>query len=115
MADQVEIQIPKPRVNEGSAFPATAYFRTRATKAASTPTTVQYRVDCLTTGKQITDWTTVSAASSVSLTMTAAMNAIQDDANVKERKQLTVRADNGLATQVIGQGLWLVENIYGVR
>ena len=42
--DQVEIQIPKTRVLEETNFIAVAYFRTRSTKSASTPTTVHYTV-----------------------------------------------------------------------
>lgn len=113
-ADQIAIQIPKTKWNEGSAFTATAYFRTRSTSAAVTPTSAKYRIDCLTTGTVLQDWTTVSAASNVSISVTATHNAIQDASNHFERKQLVVESDAGLATQHRGAVEWRVENIRGI-
>ncbi len=114
MSDQIEIQIPKTTVLEEDTFPATAYFRTRATKAATAPTTVRYRVDCLSTGAQLLDWTTASAAASVTITMTSTVNEIQNDASRLEKKQLTVQADAGLSTQVNGRRVWNVRNLFGI-
>ena len=111
MSDQVEIQIPKTVVTEEDTFPAVAYFRTRATKLATAPTTIRYRVDDLKTGKILTDWTTVSAAANVTITITAANNEIQDESSRLERKQLIVQADSGLSTQVNGRVLWKVRNV----
>lgn len=115
MADQVEIQLPKTKYLEQDTFPATAYFRTRATKAASTPTTIHYRVDCLRTGKVLLDWTSASAAANVELSMTSTINKIQDDSATIERKQLIVQADQGLSTQVNGRVVWQVENLDGIE
>jgi len=114
MADQVEILLPKTRHNEGTNFTATAYFRDRATKASSTPTTVHYRVDDLNGNTNITPWTSVSAAASVSISITPTMNAIQGQSNRIERKQLMVKADDGLSTQAIGSVIWQVKNLYGI-
>ena len=55
----------------------------------------------------------VAAASSASIAITATHNAIQDDGNVSERKQLTVAADYGLATQVTETAEWVVTNVHG--
>lgn len=109
--DQVSISIPRPSVQEGSAFTATARFRDRATAAASTPTNIKYRVDCLTTGVALQALTTVSAASSASISVTATHNAIQDQSNRYETKQLTVVGDEGLSTQVRETATWHVRNI----
>lgn len=114
MADQVEITLPKTVVLEETTFPATVYFRTRSTKAASVPTSVHYRVDDLKTRKVLKAWTSVSPAASVEISMTAAFNEIQDDRSAFERKRLTVQADQGLSTQVNGSVTWLVENIEGI-
>lgn len=114
MADQIAIQIPKTRWFEGSAFTATAYFRTRSTAAADTPDAVKYRIDCLTTGKVIQDWATVSPDESVSINITAAHNAIQCDSNRTERKQLTVSSDPDASDQHRGVVVWKVENIHGI-
>ena len=111
MADTVAIQIPKPRVQEGSSFTATAYFR--AAGAASTPTNVYYRLDNLTTGEAIADWTSVTAAGNVSISITATHNAIRSQCNRYERMQLTVAADHGLSTQVRETATWDLENIRG--
>ena len=113
MADQIAIQLPKTRFKEGSAFTATADFRTRSTAAAATPTTIHYRVDCLTTGVELADWTSVSAASNVSISITGTHNAIQNDCNRYETKQLTIMADQDLSTQHRETIIWRVENLYG--
>lgn len=113
MADQIEIQIPKTRIQEGSGFTATAYFRIRSTSAADTPSAVRYRLDCLTTKTQIADWTSASAASSVAISVTATHNAIIDDCNDYEWKQLTVESDNGASNQMRKTVRWRVENLYG--
>lgn len=113
MTDQVAIVLPRLSFREGSAFTATAYFRDRATAAASTPTNIKYRVDCLSTGTQLQDWTTVSPSTSASISITATHNTIQADANDYETRQLTVAADYGLATQVVETAQWTVGNVYG--
>lgn len=111
MVDVVAIQIPRPRVREGSSFTATAYFR--ASGAASTPTNVYYRLDNLTTEEVIADWTSVSAAGNVSVSVTATHNAIRSQCNPHERVQLTIDADHGLSTQVRESVIWEVENVRG--
>jgi hypothetical protein len=113
VADQIELVIPRPVVQEGSSFTATAAFRTRSTSAASTPTTIKYRVDCLSTETELAGWTTVTPASSVSIAITGTHNATQSDANDVETKQLTVMADEGLDTQVRQAVRWRVENLFG--
>lgn len=113
MADQIEILLPETRYMEGSAFTATAYLRTRATAAASIPTSLQYRIDCLSTGTELADWTTVAAASSASIAITGTHNAIQNDNNDYEIKQLTIMTDEGLATQCRARKTWRIENLYG--
>lgn len=113
MVDQVAITIPRPKVREGSAFTATAYFRDRATQAASAPAAVKYRIDNLTSGEVIADWASVSAAANVSISITASHNAIRSQCNRAERLQLTVAADPDTATQVRESVEWQVENIRG--
>ena len=115
VSDQIEIQLPLTIVPEETTFTATAYFRTRSTKAASTPTTIQYRVDCLTTKRQITDWTSIAVPdSSNTIVITSTENQILDDANQWETKQLTVKVDSGLTTQAIKPVRWKVQNLTGI-
>lgn len=111
MVDTVAVQIPRLQVKEGSSFTATAYFR--AAGDASTPTNVYYRIDNLTTGEVIADWTSVSTASNVSVSVTSTHNAIRDQSNRYERLQLTIDADHALSTQVRESVMWLVENVRG--
>ena len=114
VADQVEIQLPKTQVNEGAVFTATAYFRTRATKKASTPTNAYYRIDGLTTDTVLVDWTAISVpATNNAITITAAVNNIQNDSNRSERRQITVQADRGLTTLAVGTAFWTVRNLVG--
>ena len=111
--DQIEFQLAKSRVKEGSAFPLPVYLRLRSTAAAATPTTIHYRIDCLTTGREVADWTSVAAASNATIAVTGTHNAILNDCNSRETKQLTVMVDDGLATQYREAVTWTVENLYG--
>ncbi len=114
MADQIKISLPKTIYLEEDTFPATVFFRTRSTKAASVPTTIRYRIDCLKTRIKIRDWTTVSAAANVTITISASDNQIQDDSNRFERKQILVQADAGLTTQVNGRAVYRIKNLTGI-
>ena len=110
MADVCEVSVPRPVVNEGSTFTATASFRTRSTALASTPTTVRYRVDDSCHG-EITPWTSTTASSSVSVTLPSSATAIRDESAQREVRYLTFEADSGLSTQVRGQVAFEVENL----
>ena len=114
VADQVEISLPKTTFLEECTFTLTVFFRTRSTKAASTPTTIRYRIDDLRSDKEIRDWTTVSAAPNVDIVIASTDNEIQDDAARVERRQIIVQADNGLTTQVNGRAVWRVSNLLGI-
>lgn len=111
--DQIAFQLPKTKWQEGSAFNLPVYLRRRSTAAAAIPTSIQYRIDCKTTGTEILDWTTVSAASSFTIAVTGTYNAIQSDSNDYEWKQVTVMVDEGLATQHRQTCRYRVENLYG--
>lgn len=113
MTSQVEIIIPRTKVQEGSAFTATAYFRDRATSLASIPTNAFYRIDDLTTGGALQGWTSLTPAGSIDIPVTATHNSVQNNIYERERRQLTVAADYGLATQVRQVVLWDVTNLYG--
>lgn len=117
--DQIEIQLPKTQYFEKSSFTATAYFRTRSTAAAATPTTVHYRIDNLTSRNEVKDWTSVSPSTSVSITVAASENVIDggslDSALPKYQVlQLTVALDKDLSTQVTQSKTWRVKNLLGV-
>lgn len=114
MADQIAIKLPFWEWNENSAFTATVAFRTLATGAADVPDSVKYKIRCETTGTTVKDWTTVSPAASVSISITADDNAIQAAANRRETKTLLIKSDVGLSNQHIGTASWTVRNLAGV-
>lgn len=114
MADQIEIVMPETIINEQSTLTATAYFRDRATKASSTPTTIHYRLECLSTKREITDWTVVTTpAASNTIALSLTQNKILDDGNTWETKQLIVKIDDTLSTQVIASKTYKVRNLQG--
>lgn len=115
MADQIQISFPETVVSEETTFTATIYFRTRATATPSTPTTIHYRIDCLANERQIVDWTVIgSPSTSNTLVISASHNQILSDRNIRERKQLTIKTDSGLTTQVIFKKSWTVDNLLGI-
>jgi hypothetical protein len=103
---EVYLEIPKPRIREGNYFVATAKFRDG--DSSTTPTTARYRVDCLTTGDAVTAWTTITPATSASISI--GPNTMQDNCNRYERRQVTVEADTGLTTQSRTTRVYRVEN-----
>ena len=110
----VHIKIPNPLVKEHSSFTAVAYFRVAG--AASAPATnIKYRVDNITRGKQLLDWTSVSVATTVDIAITSAHNAILDNTNRIEKVQLTVAADKGETNATYATIDWNVQNVYGYR
>jgi len=82
---------------EKSAVTVGANFRSGG--AAAVPTTVHYRVDNLTTKTNIVDWTSVTPAASVSISITPAQNTITSNCNPWERRQVTFAADKDTATE----------------
>jgi len=116
MADQIEIHLPNTIVNEETTFTVTAYFRTRASKAASTPTTIHYKIDDLQSRQTITDWTAVSTpAGNNDIVITSTENEIIDGAHLYEKKQILIKIDSGLSTQVIAAKTWRVNNLEGIE
>jgi hypothetical protein len=113
-SDQIVFSLRKDRVKEKSQLVIGATFRDRATAANVTPTNISYRLDCLTTGTQILDWTIVSTDDEITITVTAEQNKIQGDCNRLERKQLTVASDYALTTQFVESIEWDVENLRGI-
>lgn len=119
--DQVEIQLPKTKYPERTSFTATAYFRTRSSGAAATPTTVHYRIDNLSRQQQVKDWTSVSPSTSASITVASSENTINSGNGSNyvgypphETLQLTVAIDKDLSTMALGHRTWRCENLFGV-
>lgn len=111
--DQITFSMSKDRWKERSQVPVTVRFRDRALADEVTPTNVRYRLDCLTTGVVLLDWTTATPGETSAITITPTQNAIQNNFNTHERKQLTVAADYNLTTQFVESIEYEITNLQG--
>lgn len=100
-------------VNDRSRLPLTFKLFTSTTQPI-TPTTLRYRIDCESTGRELVGWTDVSPASTHSLVIPAGVNVIQNRANSFELKTMTVEADTGTDNAFTEQYTWRVKNLTGV-
>lgn len=75
------------------------------------PASVQYRIDCETTGQVVRDWTTVPPGPSVEIVLTPTDNAMQDATNESERRTVTVVATYGAADSVRDRSEYYVRNL----
>ena len=107
----VFIKMPNTEILEGSSFIAQANFRDGETGTA--PTTADYRIDCVTTGKNIKGWTSLTPAASIDITITATDNALQDQGLKIEKRQITVSADRGTSTEKRNIISYHLKNIRG--
>lgn len=80
-------------------------------RVALTPTTARYKVDCLTNGRSIRGWTTLTASASMSIPIVSADNVILTDGSRVERRQLQVQTDFGTSTQNVFAYEWDVRNL----
>jgi hypothetical protein len=86
-----------------------------ANRVRMVPTSMRYRIDCLTTRQQVLDWTSIATpAESNLIVVSAALNAIRSDRNVRERKQMTVETTSGTSKRN-DTFSWDVLNIQGVK
>jgi hypothetical protein len=100
--------------NDGQAiqFAVRVYTDTAEPWVLVTPTTLRYRIDDIETGEVIADWTTVTPASTSTVTTTGAQNTISGCG--KARFQFTVEADHGLSTNCVSTREYIVRNLAGV-
>lgn len=110
MADRVSVRTEKTRFIEGSQVIVSV--NVRAGSAASVPTTLEWKLYSESRDLVLQDWTTLTAAAEASFSISAALNSCRD-AHERERMELLVAADRGLATAVIGKAKYQVENIAG--
>ena len=101
-------QVPHLQTKEKSSFNATAYFRVGTT--ATAPTTAKYRVDNVTTNKELKDWTSLTPAVSNTIAMTSTFNKIQNESNRIEKVMLTVAADPDGDTETRDSVTWNILN-----
>lgn len=102
------------RVNERSATAFTARFYDDSTGAwvATSPTSSRYRIDNPVSNTEIVSWQTLTPATSNTITVTGAQNAIVCDTSREERRQLTVEATYG-GTTWNATTEWAIRNLSG--
>lgn len=99
---------------EGQSASITFYFYEDDGSTAATPTTARYRIDCLTTGRPVTDWTTLTVGSSITISITPTENRILNSRNKQERRQIVLQTEYGTNSQEVFKRDWIVENLQGV-
>jgi hypothetical protein len=114
MIDQITFFQRKDHIREASQHVINVKFKQRSDATLVVPTNISYRIDCLTTGAVILDWTSVSADDEVSITITPTQNALQSQCNAYEKRQVTVAADRSLSTQFLDSTEFTLENVRGV-
>lgn len=107
------------RCNEASAFTLVANFwdDSADTWVAAIPTTAKYRVDRISNNpgcsSEVVGWTTLTPATSISIPITAANNAVQCTYAYQEPRQITVKANDALSTQVEETYRYNIVNLAG--
>jgi len=108
VSDRIAISA-KERIYDGSALPVVAKFFASGTLTA--PTNAYYRVDTVG-GCLVKDWTSLSAASSISFTIDTTTNKAQFCP--LDRRLLSVAADYGLSTQYIETFRYDIQDLAGI-
>lgn len=103
--------LPNNRVNERAACIFTASFYSD-TWVATAPTSARYRIDNPDTNVEVLGWTALTPASSNTITVTGAQNAIVCDTSREERRQLTVEATHASTTWNSTKD-WYIKNLAG--
>jgi hypothetical protein len=112
----LQSKLSRASVQEGSALTVTAKFYDDASDpwTLSAPTTIRYRVDDLNSGSEMVGWTTVTPATSASITVSGSENRILQSFSPQEGRMMTVQANAGLSTQYSETYNWFVTDIYGI-
>lgn len=83
-----------PTVNENTAAWLAVSLKDK-TGALAVPASTRYRIDCVTTGAVIRDWTAGPTTSSYELQIDADLNEMQSPTNNQELRRVTVEATYG--------------------
>lgn len=98
-------------INEKTTAYLPVSFRDKHGQLAA-PSSITYRIDCLTSGRQVRAWTALSPAAQTEIVLTASDNAIFGSSE-RERRLVTVVASYGSGTddQVTGDYTYDVRNL----
>lgn len=102
-------QTPK-NVGEGGTFTFSATFYDGTSLVQ--PSLIRYRLDDEPSDEQLTGWTTVTAATTVSVTIAATENVMEDEDNRRERRVVTVEA-SATTTSVVDSIYYDLLNRFG--
>lgn len=97
-------------INEKSAFVLAFEIRDE-NDALEVPTTLDYQIDCLTTGAAIRASASITPASSGDIDILPADTTLQSQDNATELRVVTVTQDAGLDSQRIQQFRYEVKNL----
>ncbi|MCC7413320.1 MAG: hypothetical protein IT495_17020 [Gammaproteobacteria bacterium] len=81
------------------------------TGAAAAPASVEYSVYDMTTGTELRAPTAIAPGATIELVLDADDNAIQNAANVRERRRVTVTGLYGAADEVHGEFEYYIANL----
>ena len=97
---------------EGSSFTVVLAF-TNESDEQSVMSAVKYRIDCLTTGRTVRDWTSITPALEMEVDVTPEDNVIFRDRDRYEDRQLTVVANDDTDQQFVDPDpiVWTVRNV----
>lgn len=116
----ISSKLVNSRVKEGSAFSIIASFFDDATDtwATNTPTNARYRIDRINGAdpscySEVLGWTTLTPATTNTIAITGAQNAILNDCTYEEKRQVTVEANAALATQYQETFRYSIVNLAG--
>jgi len=114
LGPQVYVSIPSLSVQEESSFNATLNFRKDGVDSTPAAGTVKYRLDCLTTGNILLDWTTTAAPTQpMDIAITSSYNDIKQQSNRREKKQITVVYNKDSTDEIRAATTYYVNNLVG--
>ena len=101
-------------VNENSTSYVTAVFKEKDGNVQA-PDSARYRIDCVTTGTKIKDWTPINnPGSTEEITISKSENAIIDQSNPTEQRVVTVEGTYGVDDGVSEELFYDLINLYSV-
>jgi hypothetical protein len=76
------------------------------------PITARYRLDDLDSKTELIDWTTLTPATEMTITIPGSSNDIIAVSKKRERKVLTVELDTGLSTAHFEEHIYFVKSLH---
>lgn len=98
-------------VNEGSSFSLNC--KPYDDGESVTPGTARYKIECLTNGRTVHNWATLTASASMDIPVIPDDNVILSEQNRVERRQMQVQTDFDTDDQGVFYYEWDVKNLQG--